>query len=210
MKIALFYYDGFAEFEAALVGLLFREHERISVALDEREYRSVEGQRFCVDQALEGTDTASIDRMVIPGGNPEPLLENKELKEFMEGLVARKKLIAGICGGAALMAGLGLLRGKKCMGGSSGLKPGDTEFAFSAEADYSDAHVVVDGNFITAQGQAYAEFAVELARQRGCIQAAKSMRRIYAGSRTCARRCAASWPPLRQPAHIQRTEWEIG
>jgi putative intracellular protease/amidase len=30
--------------------------------------------------------------------------------------------------------------------------------------------VVVDGNLITAQGQAYAEFAVELARQMGLYE----------------------------------------
>jgi len=38
MKIALFYYDGFAEFEIVLVGLLFhREHDIISIALENRE-----------------------------------------------------------------------------------------------------------------------------------------------------------------------------
>jgi len=30
--------------------------------------------------------------------------------------------------------------------------------------------VVVDGNLITAQGQAYIEFAVELARQMGLVK----------------------------------------
>lgn len=37
MKIALFYYDGFAEFEIVLVGLVFhREHDIISIALENR------------------------------------------------------------------------------------------------------------------------------------------------------------------------------
>ena len=35
MKIALFYYDEYAEFEIVLVGLIFHhQHEIISVALD--------------------------------------------------------------------------------------------------------------------------------------------------------------------------------
>ncbi len=49
MKIALFYYDGFAEFEIVLVGLVFhREHDIIAVALENREYKSEECQRFCL------------------------------------------------------------------------------------------------------------------------------------------------------------------
>ncbi len=36
-----------------------------------------------------------------------------------------------------------------------------------ADTVLPEAQVVVDGNIITAQGQAYVEFAVELARQMG-------------------------------------------
>ena len=38
---------------------------------------------------------------------------------------------------------------------------------YFSESVFSDDHVVVDGNVITAQGQAYVEFAVELVRQMG-------------------------------------------
>ena len=38
---------------------------------------------------------------------------------------------------------------------------------YFSESAFSDEHVVVDGNVITAQGQAYVEFAVELVRQMG-------------------------------------------
>jgi len=170
MKIAFFYYDEFAEFEIVLVGLIFHhQHEIISVALEKREYRSEESQRFCVDQALREADVDTIDLLVIPGGNPAPLVENQELKDFIGKLIARDKKVAGICGGASLLAGLGMLRGRKCTGNTSGAKPGDDEYPYYAEAILSDEHVVVDGNIITAQGQAYVEFAVELARQMGLV-----------------------------------------
>ena len=171
MKIALFYYDGFAEFEIVLVSLIFhREHDIISIALENREYRSEECQRFCVDKVLKDVDVDSIDLLVIPGGNPSPLVGNQELKRFIEKLVSRNKKVGGICGGSGLLAGLGMLEGKRCTGGASGVKPGDDEYEYYSGAMLSHEYVVVDGNIITAQGQAYAEFAVELARQMGVVK----------------------------------------
>jgi 4-methyl-5(b-hydroxyethyl)-thiazole monophosphate biosynthesis len=171
MKIALFYYDEFAEFEIVLVGLLFHnKHDIISIALENREYRSEECQRFCVDKVVKDVDADSIDLLVIPGGDPAPLVGNRELKSFIQELVSRNKKVGGICGGSGLLAGLGVLEGKKCTGGTSGVKPGDAEYKYYSGAILSDEYVVVDGNIITAQGQAYAEFAVELARQMGVIK----------------------------------------
>ena len=171
MKIALFYYDGFAEFEIVLVGLVFhREHDIIAVALEDREYTSEECQRFCVDQTIKDVDIDSIDLLVIPGGEPDPLVNNLELKNLVENLIARNKKVAGICGGAALLAGLGVLKGKKCTGLTSGKDPNIPEYQYFSESIFLDDHVVVDGNIITAQGQAYVEFAVELARQMGLCE----------------------------------------
>jgi putative intracellular protease/amidase len=171
MTIALFYYDGFAEFEVALVHLLLHgKHNIISVALENRVYASEEQQRFCIDQVIKEVDIDSIDLLIIPGGNPAPLADNRELKSFVEKLVHKNKKIAGICGGASLLAAFGILDGKKCTGDSSGVKPASDESKYYARATVSDEYVVVDGNIITAQGQAYAEFAVELAYQMGSIQ----------------------------------------
>jgi len=167
MKIALFYYDEFAEFEVVLIGLLFRQHEYISVALENREYRSEEGQRFCVDQVIGDVDVDSIDLLVIPGGEPEALLSHPELKAFIESLLARGKKVAGICGGADMLAGFGFLDGKKCTGMTSGIDPDLPDYRYYANAIVQDDQVVVDGNLITGQGQAYVEFAFELVRQMG-------------------------------------------
>ena len=167
MKIALFYYDGFSEFEVVLVGLFFKTHDLTSIALEAREYRSEECQRFCVDKVLQDVDPDSIDLFVIPGGEPAPLVENHELKSFIESLLSRNKKVAAICGGAALLAGLGLLKGRKCTGLASGMNPRIPSAQYFSESAFSDEHVVVDGNVITAQGQAYVEFAVELVRQMG-------------------------------------------
>ena len=173
MKIALLYYDGFAEFEIVLASLIFhQEHDIISIALENREYRSEEKQRYCVDQIIKDVDVDSIDLLIIPGGDPVPLVENQELKSFIEKLVSRNKKVGGICGGAGLLASYGILKGKKCTGMTSGVEPSknpnvNSEYEYFAESIVSEQSVVVDGNIITAQRQAYVEFAVELARQMG-------------------------------------------
>jgi putative intracellular protease/amidase len=165
MRIALLYYDDFSEFEVVLVGLIFRKHDFITVALEDREYRSEERQRFLVDQVIEDVDADDIDLLVIPGGEPDLLIENLELKNFIESLLAKNKKVAGICGGAGVLAGFGILNGKKCTGLATGRNPNIPEFQYFSESIFLDDHVVVDGNIITAQGQAYVEFAFELARQ---------------------------------------------
>jgi len=167
LKVAFFYYDGFSEFEIVLIGLFFKKHDLITIALEKRDYRSEENQRFCVDKTLGEVDVDAIDLLVIPGGEPYPLVENQELKSFVEEAAHKNRKIAGICGGASLLAGLGILKGKKCTGMTSGVIPKYKSFEYYTESIVSDEHVVVDGNLITAQGQAYVEFAVELARQMG-------------------------------------------
>jgi putative intracellular protease/amidase len=170
LKIALLYYADFSEFEVVLIGLIFRQHDLIAIALENREYRSVENQRFCVDQVIKDVDIDSIDLLVIPGGEPELLVDNLELKNFVESLLTKNKKVAGVCGGAGVLAGLGLLKGKKCTGLSSGRNPNTPEYQYFSEAIFLDDHVVVDGNIITAQGQAYVEFAFELARQMNLFE----------------------------------------
>lgn len=167
MQVALFYYDGFSGFEVVLVGLLFRQEDFMCIALENREYRSEERQRYCVDRIIKEVDADSIDLLVIPGGDPAPLVENPELKSFIAELLRKGKKVAGICGGASLLAGLGILKGKRCTGMTAGVDPSRPSYKYYSESTVSGEHVVVDGNIITAQGQAYVEFAVELVRQMG-------------------------------------------
>jgi putative intracellular protease/amidase len=173
MKIAILYYDGFAEFEIVLAAFLFhRDHEIISLGLEKREYRSEEKQRYIIDQTIEEADADAIDLLIIPGGNFFPLLESPELKKFIGELLSKNKKVAGICAGAGVLAAFGFLKGKKCTGMSSGVRDSERpnvkrEYEFFEGAITLDDYVVVDGNIITAQGQAFTEFAVELARQMG-------------------------------------------
>ena len=165
MKFAVLYYEGFSEFEVVLACLFFKENELLTIGLEAKEYHSEGNQRFLADQTLDEVDFDALDLFIIPGGEPDLLVENETLKDFIERLLAAGKKVAAICGGASALAGMGFLDGKKCTGMGSGRDPEQPSWSYFANTDFSDDPVVVEGNIITAQGQAYVEFAVELARQ---------------------------------------------
>ena len=107
---------------------------------------------------------------MIPGGDSSAMFENMELKRFIDNVVISGGKVAGICGGAVLLAALGFLDGRRCTGLTSGVFEVDDSYPhYEKTLLVNDEHVVVDGPFITGQGQAYAEFAVEIARQMGNV-----------------------------------------
>lgn len=170
MKIGFFYYDGFAEFEISLACLLLHKEDLVFIGKEKKVYRSEEKQRFLPDTSIEETNVDEFDALIIPGGNPNPLFGDEAIAKFVDGFAKRGKLIAGICGGAVFMAQLGLLDGKFATGNTSGITEEDPDSAHYKKAMVKDEFVVVDGNIITAQGQAFAEFAVEIARKIGIIK----------------------------------------
>ncbi len=170
-KVTVFYYDEFAEFEIVLALLLMRGKVEVStVALEKRNYLGEEMQWYCNDNTLVDVNPSKIDLLLIPGGDSSAMNGNAELKAFIEKVVEGGGKVAGICGGAVLLAALGLLDGRRCTGNTSGVLETDEDYAlFERTYLVKDEQVVVDGPFITGQGQAYAEFAVEIARQMGCV-----------------------------------------
>ena len=167
MKTCVFYYDGFAEFEIAFCCLQFKGGGITAVGLEKRLYASEEGQRLAVDNALEELDPASVDLFIVPGGTPDAVIADGRLGDFLRRLAAAGKTVAGICGGAVILAAAGLLDGKRCTGNWTGVGPDDPDRPRFAKAEIVDEDVVVDGNVVTARGVAYLEFALELGRKTG-------------------------------------------
>ena len=176
MKIAVFYYDGFVEFEIVLACLILKDHEIIFTGLEDKIYISEEKQKYHIDLKLEDIDLSSLDGLIIPGGDPSPLFDNTILKYTLIKLSDAKKKIAGICGGSVLLAKMGILDGKICTGNTNGIREGNEDFKYFSKAELVDKYVVVDGNIITAQGQAFIEFCSELARQFGEISTEKEFK----------------------------------
>lgn len=167
MKTCVFYYDGFAEFEIAFCCLQFKAGGITAVGLEKRLYASEEGQRFAVDAALEELDPDSVDLFIVPGGTPDAVIADGRLGAFLRRLAGAGKTVAGICGGAVILAASGILDGKRCTGNWTGVGPEDPDLSRFAKAELLPDDVVVDGQVVTAKGVAYLEFALELGRQMG-------------------------------------------
>lgn len=164
MNICVLYYDGFAEFEVVVSLLLFMKENVITTALENRIYESEEKQRFLPHKTIEELNTDDIDLLIIPGGDPRYLYDNKVLNNFLKELNRKNKYIAGICGGTEIMAAAGILDNKKCTGDSSGLNLDAPYIHLFSKANIVEEDVVVDGNIITSIGQAFIELAVELGK----------------------------------------------
>jgi 4-methyl-5(b-hydroxyethyl)-thiazole monophosphate biosynthesis len=164
MNVCIFYYDGFCEFEVAITAANFNKQNLFAAALENRVYVSDEKQRYLPDRIIAELDPKDIDLFVIPGGDPSALYENQVLRSFITDLNKMGKNIAGICGGTYLMARYGILDNKRCTGAGSGLKPDMPDIALFEKSLITDESIIVDGNVITAAGQAYVELAIELGK----------------------------------------------
>ncbi len=169
-NICIFYYDGFAEFEVVIAGLLMRKKNIFSTALTREVVVSEEKQKFVVDKAIGELSVEEVDMFIIPGGNPLFLYENVELKGFLEALVKAGKLVAGVCGGAELLAAYGILDGRRCTGDGEGFKPETDYYKYLDKAIVVSDDVVVDQNVVTAKGKAFIDFSVRLARIAGAVE----------------------------------------
>jgi putative intracellular protease/amidase len=163
MNACVFYYDDFCEFEVVLTFTMLRD-KVFTAALENRVHLSVEKQKFLPDKTIKDLNPDDIDLFIIPGGNPEKLYEKTELKEFLYKLNDRNKLIAGICGGAEIMAYYGLLDNKEANGDNEGFRVNEGNKHIYEKVKIVNKDVVRDGNCITSIGQAYVEFAIELGK----------------------------------------------
>lgn len=160
MSVCVYYYDGFCEFEVIFAVNNFRNNI-FSAALENRVYISGEKQKYLPDKTIQDLNPDEIDLFIIPGGNPVQLYEKTELKEFLMKLNEKNKIIAGICGGAELMAYYGLLDNKRANGDSEGFRVDESNRHIYEKVIIVNEDVVRDGNCITSIGQAFIEFAIE-------------------------------------------------
>lgn len=87
------------------------------------------------------------DLVVLPGGHeaPDRVRQIKEVLNFVKEMDKKKKIISTICHGPWIMISAGIVRGRKVTG-YIGIK----DDLINAGAEYVDAPVVVDNNFISS------------------------------------------------------------
>ncbi|MFW9910503.1 MAG: DJ-1/PfpI family protein [Candidatus Odinarchaeota archaeon] len=167
MRTYVFLYDRFADFEIAPLLLFLKEKtEIITFSFEKGVLQSEEQLKVVADKSIDEVDSNDVDLLIIPGGEPEPYKDRIELHKLLKKIQQSGKPIAAICGGPGFLAHAGLLKGLRI---AHGYAPEDAERVFEGSV-ITDEDVVVDGNIITARGQAFSEFAVEVYRHLGFFQ----------------------------------------
>lgn len=164
MKTYVFLYDRFADFEITPLLLFLREKTEVITFSFEKGVLQSEGQlKVIVDLSVNEIDPEDVDLIIIPGGDPEPYKNRTDFHNFLKKVHERGRIIAAICGGPGFLAHAGLLKGLRI---AHGYSPEDAKRVFEG-SEITDEDVIVEGNIITARGQAFAEFAVEVYRTLG-------------------------------------------
>ncbi|MFW9919401.1 MAG: DJ-1/PfpI family protein [Candidatus Thorarchaeota archaeon] len=159
MKIGLLVYEGFVDFEITLLLLLLRDKgELYVISVDESVVTSHGRLRVHADRKIAAVAPREIDLLVIPGGEPRIYADRVDIQSFISLVNQNGIPIAAICGGPEFLSQAGIIKGRRITHGH------DPEYASKifSESIIVDEDVVIDGNIITAKGQAYAEFAVEV------------------------------------------------
>ncbi|MFW9845720.1 MAG: DJ-1/PfpI family protein [Candidatus Thorarchaeota archaeon] len=162
MKTYVLLYNGFVQFEIMLTLLLLKDKSEIlTFTIDEKTVLCHEKLNVLAELGLEDVSPDDVDLLLIPGGEPGAYKDRNDVNSLIREIYNQGKHIAAICGGPEFLANAGVITGKRITHGHT------EEYASVVFADciIEDEDVVVEGNIITARGQAYAEFAVEICRQ---------------------------------------------
>lgn len=117
------------------------------VALAGTRVTGAHGMELTADGTLSQADAEKAEGVIVPGGmgGVNAIASCAEAGEFIRAVAAKGGYVAAICAGPTVLAGLGLLEGKKatCYPGLEGELTG-------AEAVYGEK-VVVDGKTVTSR-----------------------------------------------------------
>ncbi|HUT79631.1 MAG TPA: DJ-1/PfpI family protein [Candidatus Bathyarchaeia archaeon] len=175
--VHLFLYNDFAEFEISQLLLLFRNQPLITVGFSKGLVKSEGNLQVNADISIDDLKIEEVEIFIIPGGEPKEFIRNNDYKNKITVLNAKLKkilsngsIIGAICGGPTFLANAGVLDGKKCTASIA-----EDEREFYKNALFNDTDLVIDNNIITAKGQAFTEFAVNVARKSGLLKTEEEM-----------------------------------
>lgn len=166
-KILLFIYDGMADFEMTfathLLGLGV-DKEIIPIAFEDKLITSKPGIIYKPAKLVKDVLDEDVDGLVIPGGWNGEIRE--ELMVLIQKLYKSGKLVSAICAGPRFLAKAGILEDVKyttsLAAWSEQLKEQFKEEDPFPRNNYVQARVVRDKNVITALGNAFVDFGIEL------------------------------------------------
>jgi 4-methyl-5(b-hydroxyethyl)-thiazole monophosphate biosynthesis len=141
--------EGFEEIEAmAIIDVLRRAGIEVTVAgLHSGPIESARRVKVVPDTTIEMITSDDFDMIILPGGQPgsDNLNASEKVKNLIRDFHSKGKLTGAICAAPYVLAGAGILEGKKATSYPS-------YSGKLAGAIYQEKTVVEDGNIMTSQG----------------------------------------------------------
>jgi len=135
-------------------------------------FRDRSGLSMHPDATIDEIDPITVDVLVVPGGDPEAIIDDESVLEFVAAAAGNGAMVAGICAGVLVMAASGVTAGRSITHNyrRPWAPPEIAEFVdrFWAGATVEPdpaIGVVVDGPIITALPNATIEFATTVCRE---------------------------------------------
>ena len=167
-KIALFIFEGMADYQITFASHLISSsgvYELVTISYDKNPVKGVSGITYIPEVMLEEMEYEDFEGIIIPGGwNGD---YRNELGDLILYFKDNNKLVAGICGtGTIYLAKAGALENvtyttpiKKWTGKYKETFGGEDPFN---RENYVKAHVAKDLNVITAKGNSFIDFSMEI------------------------------------------------
>jgi putative intracellular protease/amidase len=179
MKALVVIFPGFVDFEISVLTcyLRMRECEVHTVGAETKDgtVSSMAGFQVVPHLAMEEVNPDDYEALIIPGGQHVIELKDEKLLDLVREFDRRGKILAAICAGPVLLARAGVLAGKRF---STSVETNhDGVFEWDNRTDFD---VTADGRIITAKGQAYVEFAMEVIRKLGLFKNGDEERETFA------------------------------
>lgn len=179
-QIVLVIYPTFSEFEITVTTAILKNHfEIVTAAPTLKPLVSESGLTILPHMTFEEIDTIQYDGIIISGGDLFHIKDCFALFNNVEAFDAQRKFVAAICSGPYVLARAGVLNDKEYTATLS-KKQRDFLGTFNEE-QYIYEKVVVHNNVITAQGHAYVEFGLQIAKWLGVYK--DEYEEFYSGRR---------------------------
>ncbi len=162
-RVLVFMADGLEEIEGLTVVDMLRRADIAVDMVSVSDSLTVKGSHnieIKADKLLSDAGFDDAEMLVLPGGLPGTynLRDCPELCDQLKSFAAGGKYVAAICAAPSVLAGLGILEGKKATS-----YPSFEKKIAQGGAQVLETPVVTDGNIITSRGMGTAiEFAGEL------------------------------------------------
>lgn len=164
----LFIFNGYADWEPALAVATLNSNSDFSIhtfSVDGGIVESMGGIKIQPDMSADQVNPATVDLLILPGGELWLKGGNKQIIPLVKKLVERHANIAAICDATTFLASLGYLN--KVWHTSNGPQYLSEKVSnYKGNHYYEDLPAVVDENIITANGAGMVDFAMEIFRQQ--------------------------------------------